>query len=64
MRLVAAESDALFVDPRPAFLGRLAAGTPPRELTIPDGHPTTKGYQLIGELIVDELLEKRKELGR
>ena len=54
---VAADAGLVFVDPRPEFQAehdRLGSWQP---LLIPDGHPTTAGYRLMGESVAARLLE-------
>jgi len=52
-RRAAERSGARFVDSQAAFAKRFAGGSSWDELLIPDGHPTTQGYALIGEVVAD-----------
>ncbi len=54
-RRAAEVSGAQFLDPRAAFEQRLAGGSSWNELLIPDGHPTTRGYALIGKIVADAI---------
>ena len=54
-RRAAEVSGALFVDPRAEFEQRFTGGSSWDDLLIPDGHPTTRGYALIGEIVADAI---------
>jgi tetratricopeptide (TPR) repeat protein len=47
------------VDPRARFRSALDDGVPWSELLVADGHPTARGYAMIGELLGETLLEER-----
>lgn len=52
---VGERTSALYVDPRPLFQAerdRIGSWEP---LLIPDGHPTTMGYRLLGGLVADAI---------
>jgi tetratricopeptide (TPR) repeat protein len=50
-----ARTGATVVDPRGVFASAHSRGRPWSELYIPDGHPTTAGYSMIGELVASAL---------
>ncbi len=61
-RAVAASADELgmpWLDPRPVFRQALEEGVRWEALLIPDGHPTTHGYALIGRQLAKALEESR-----
>jgi tetratricopeptide (TPR) repeat protein len=46
------------VDPRGPFRDALDDGVPWSELLIPDGHPTSRGYAMMGGLVVETVLSE------
>ena len=55
LEAVARKEGALFVDQRAVFAARLAGGTPVSTLFIPDGHCSSEGYGLMGEVLFNAL---------
>ncbi len=58
------ELDVSVVDPRDRFASEHDAGRPWSELLIPDGHPTSAGYALIGAQVADAIRSRGRERGR
>jgi hypothetical protein len=56
VRRAGQQAQVLIVDSTLPMSRALAAGTPWTQLRIADGHPTTRGYRLMGEQLVEQLL--------
>jgi len=62
VRRAGQRAQVLIVDSALPMKRALDSGIPWTQLRIADGHPTTRGYRLMGEQLVDVLLSSRPDL--